>query len=435
MDSRMLLLFQKLGRFDYEVHKDRISPAYPGTCQWFLTHEQYHAWRTSDKSCLLWLSFDPGCGKSVLMRHLADTFQPSTSSCVCYFFFKADGDLEQRDLSHAFSAILHQLFTVFPQWINELEKEYDRHGSSLVSMGSRLLRIFTDMSKVKVSRKTEVICLLDAVDECQEPEQTELLHQLIKTIVELSEQGCCNSPRIKFLVSSRPYNKIKRKLSSLLRQTNGYHIDGNANTDKVSDELSLFTKAQITEICHEIGLSEHVQNRLIERLATSQERTYLWITLVLVEIRQMPGKSERKAFAVIDNLPQTVNEAYEKILAGVRDKSQARKVLSLILAAERPLTLSEIDAALEVSERTSRFSDLDLEGARPREEFVRQVTGLFVTVQNGRVYFLHETARDFLLRKGRSSRTLGSKVDEWGSSFSALEAHKQLADICVRYLQ
>lgn len=437
MSDKMMGFWQQLGRFDYEDHKNRIAPAYPGTCQWFLTQEKYHAWRQSEESCFLWLSFDPGCGKSVLVRHLADFLQPAESGCVCYFFFKADGDPEQRDLTHALSAILHQIFAAFPDWINDIKEEYDRHGENLINMKSKLLKAFTQMAAKEVTSRSEIICLVDAVDECQDFREIELLIQAFHKMIDLSngDQSPKSFPTIKFLVSSRPYAKIERGLGPLLRERRGYHIDGSSSFEEVSEEVKVFTVAQITEIGDEIGLTERTQGALIERLTSSDERSYLWITLILAEIRQMLGKSEKKALAIVDALPQTVSEAYEKILTRVSDKAQARKVLYVILAAERPLTLSEIDVALEVSHQTLRFSDLDLEGPGSRMEFLRQVSGLFVTVVNDKVYFIHETARAFLLQAVKTPDNPDRGSFEWHSSFSTISAQEKLAEICVRYLQ
>jgi hypothetical protein len=242
-------------------------------------------------------------------------------------------------------------------------------------------------------------------------------------------------PIINVLVSSRPYAKIERRLGSLLRDRRGYHIDGNSSAEEVSEEVKIFTVVQITEIGDGIGLTETTQGALIERLTSSDERSYLWITPVLTEIRQMFGKSEKKALVIVDALPQTINEAYEKILSGVSDKTQARKVLYVILAAERPMTLSEIDVILEVSHQTFRFSDFDLEGPSSRKEFLRQVRGLFVTVVNDKVYFIHETARAFLLAAGKAPDNLDRGSFEWHSLFFMTSAQAKLAEICVRYLQ
>ena len=86
------------------------------TCQWVLNHPKYRQWYESSSDDLLWISADPGCGKSVLAKSLVDNELQSTDThTVCYFFFK-DNE-EQDSIATAFCAILHQLFSCRRQLI------------------------------------------------------------------------------------------------------------------------------------------------------------------------------------------------------------------------------------------------------------------------------------------------------------------------------
>ena len=70
----------------YEWYKDRIEPRASGTCRWFLDHSHYRNWLSSD-SGPLFVSADPGCGKSVLAKDFIK-HELSRYGAVCYFFFK-----------------------------------------------------------------------------------------------------------------------------------------------------------------------------------------------------------------------------------------------------------------------------------------------------------------------------------------------------------
>jgi hypothetical protein len=75
---------------------------------WVLEHPQYLKWRGNHKDDLLWISADPGCGKSVLSKSLIDNeLQASETDAICYFFFK-DNE-EQNSIATALCAILHRL--------------------------------------------------------------------------------------------------------------------------------------------------------------------------------------------------------------------------------------------------------------------------------------------------------------------------------------
>lgn len=75
-------------------------------------------WRDDNIKKLLWISADPGCGKSVLARCIIDEDLPQPlrddpPRRVLYYFFK-DTSPEQRSATRAISAVLHQLFISQP---------------------------------------------------------------------------------------------------------------------------------------------------------------------------------------------------------------------------------------------------------------------------------------------------------------------------------
>ncbi|OJJ42569.1 hypothetical protein ASPZODRAFT_104980, partial [Penicilliopsis zonata CBS 506.65] len=98
----------------YEQFKNNNPTRIEGTCEWVLKSPQYLNWWKSSCNDLLWISADPGCGKSVLAKSLIDLdFQTcGLDLSICYFFFK-DND-EQNNLATALCAILHQLFAQQP---------------------------------------------------------------------------------------------------------------------------------------------------------------------------------------------------------------------------------------------------------------------------------------------------------------------------------
>ncbi|KAI0423611.1 hypothetical protein F5Y09DRAFT_348659 [Xylaria sp. FL1042] len=53
----------------YEDRKNRNPKRADGTCECFTAHRLFQNWRR-EPSSLLWVSADPGCGKSVLAKYL-----------------------------------------------------------------------------------------------------------------------------------------------------------------------------------------------------------------------------------------------------------------------------------------------------------------------------------------------------------------------------
>jgi ankyrin repeat domain-containing protein 50 len=101
----------------------------------------------------------------------------------------------------------------------------------------------------------------------------------------------------------------------------------------------------------------------------------------------------------ISKIPKTVDEAYDKILYRSRDFEKAKKLLYIIVVAARPLSLQEMALALAIKENHQLYNDLELEPEGRFCNTVRELCGLFVTIIDSKIYLLHQTAREFLVRK------------------------------------
>ena len=167
---------QVLRTSDYEQFKDRNPDRLKGTCQWFLQHKHFQKWRESNSSSLLWVSADPGCGKSVLSKSLADNDLKGTEARVtCYFFFK-DDNKEQKSVTSALSALLHQLFSQKQLLIHHAMLDYAAEGNRLPQLFHKLWNI---LIKATTDLKAgEVVCILDALDECEESGRYEIIGAL-----------------------------------------------------------------------------------------------------------------------------------------------------------------------------------------------------------------------------------------------------------------
>jgi hypothetical protein len=93
---------------------------------------------------MLWISADPGCGKSVLTSFLVDA-QPTHNSraTICYFFFKDDND-QQRKSNFAIAAILHQIYTSQPSLIKHALKWHQAKGTDVSTSFPALWKVFIE---------------------------------------------------------------------------------------------------------------------------------------------------------------------------------------------------------------------------------------------------------------------------------------------------
>ena len=165
---------------DYEFQKNQNPLRVPNTCLWALHNPKYLEWRDNDTKRLLWISVDPGCGKSVLARCIVDEdlsslFQTGPLKRVLYYFFK-DTSTEQQSASRAIYTILHQLFVSQPQLIRYALRKYNERGPSLSTIFSELWSIFT--AAATDSTAEDIICVLDTLDECNDQKQQILIQTI-----------------------------------------------------------------------------------------------------------------------------------------------------------------------------------------------------------------------------------------------------------------
>jgi len=181
-------------------------------------------------------------------------------------------------------------------------------------------------------------------------------------------------------------------------------------------------------------LSDKVKDHLADRLLKITHRTYLWVYLVFDYLQKEDFKKTPKGVdSSITTLPESVNQAYEQILKKSKEHRIVQKALCIILAAARPLTLSEMNVAMNIDSTSESLHDLDLEEEADFKSRLRSWCGLFISIHHGRIYFLHQTAREFLLTDLPSSTSIPTKL-EWHHSITINSAYTVLAELCVRYL-
>ncbi|KAF3391660.1 hypothetical protein F1880_007668 [Penicillium rolfsii] len=407
----------------YEWYKDRVEKRVEGTCQWFLKHDHFQEWLEKDSGPLL-VSADPGCGKSVLAKYLIDHALPR-SATICYFFFK---EQDQNTVRQALCALIHQLLSQKPFLIDHAIPRFRKDGQGLIHSTQSLWSVLGNA--VKDPQAGPVILVIDAMDECTESDFENLVQNL-KSLLSSDQMG---QSHLKCLLTSRPYEQILSKFNSLLRTFPNIHIPGEKESQKISQEVSSVIRYRVDQLAEEKKLSSEVKCHLIAQLLKIPHRTYLWVYLIFDEMNATGfTKTATGVNSAIGTLPKTINDAYEQILSKSKEPLLARRALSMILAASRPLSLSEMNIAVNIQPKSQSIHELDLEVGRDFEQSLRRWCGLFVSIHHGKIYFLHQTAREFLLANLASPTPVPSGL-QWHHSITIRQAHTVLAEACVRYL-
>ncbi|PHH89663.1 hypothetical protein CDD83_5541 [Cordyceps sp. RAO-2017] len=408
----------------YEWYKDRVEDRVENTCLWFLKHRHFQKWLRQESGPLL-VSADPGCGKSVLAKYLIDYALPR-SATICYFFFK---EQDQNTVRQALCALLHQLFYQKPCLIKHAMPHFRWNGPGLTQSVVMLWKILQNATRDPQAGPVTIV--LDALDECAESEFPDLMRNV--------ESQCRSDDRsdagkLKYLLTSRPYEQIVSRFRRFLDTYPYIRIPGEEASETISHEVNCVITHRVNQLSEEKGLPHEVKSHLEKRLHGVTNRTYLWVYLVFDYLTQENFKKTLEGVeSAIETLPKSVNQAYERILGKSGHHRMLRKVLSIILAATRPLTLSEMNVAVNVSHESRSIDDLDLEDEKNFESRLRSWCGLFVSIHLGNVFFLHQTAREFLLADSTSPTAI-PPGPRWRHSITIQGAHAVLAELCLFYL-
>ncbi|KAJ5903859.1 hypothetical protein N7504_006242 [Penicillium tannophilum] len=419
----------------YENQKNRTPKRVSETGKWFLENDKFLDWRENEGPDLLWMSAKPGSGKSVLAKTMIDeglvTLSHQKPSAVCYFFFK-DISPYQRSALSAMSAILHQLFSAFPSLVKHALLPYNLSGKEL-------LNLFNPMFDILCQAATDptvgqIVCVLDALDECNEDDQI----LLIETITNFYHRSKDDSrvddrPKLKFLLTSRPYSQILSQFHDLIKEAPTIHLSGDLESEKIRDEIDLVIDVRVPKLATDKGFDEEATNYLLKVLHTVDNRTYLWLSLIMEEIRlsERPA-NKRELQKIISGLPRSLIDAYDAILRRCRHPDLARQLLHIILAAREPLAVDDMKIATALANdfEYRSYEEIGTERSDAFEMRIKNVCGLLVTIDNGFVFLIHQTAKEFLIKDDDTSH----KSDTWKHSFSPLDSEILLAKICISLL-
>jgi len=425
---------------NYESAKNFNEVRIPGTCEWLLKHPVFLTWRESRASCLLWLTADPGCGKSVLARYLIDRKGEVLSggnterSAICYFFFK-DGDPQRNSASKAVCALLYQLFLQQPHLYNHAAPDFDQKGERFLTDFDPLWRIFA--ATFHDSSVREMICVLDGLDECEAVSRTKLIQGLVDLQVRHQRISGENGVIRKVLTTSRPYGDLEDDFRDLTDNIAGIRLSGETESEAIRQEVNLVLKAKITTLARRKRLSSQVKRALEGRLSKIEHRTYLWLSLMLKFLETRDEIREDEIPELLKMIPNDIEDAYHGILKRIKQPQRARSILHAVLGAAEALSLSELNVFMNVDKGPKNKGDIKLWETSAAESLVKSICGLFVTVVNSKVYLIHQTAREFLISKDRNQSAASSFDAEptgWKETFRAGESAYVMAQSCISFL-
>ncbi|KAH6988601.1 hypothetical protein EDB80DRAFT_172177 [Ilyonectria destructans] len=384
-DDKYEKCMQDLHVTDPRDDKKRIQDTKGGllrdSYRWILGHADFQRFRDDPQSRLLWIKGDPGKGKTMLLCGIIDELEKGPNSLLSYFFCQAT----ETQLSNAASVLrglTYLLIIQQPSLISYVRSKHDITGEKLfqgINIWVSLVEILTGMLKDPTLK--DAVLVVDALDECITDRP-----QLLDFIIQSSSTS---SSRVKWIISSRNWPDIEDKLDSA-KQKVRLHLE--LNKDSISKAVNTYIGYKVDQLARDKEYNKETRHAVENHLTSNADGTFLWVALVCQKLA-LPKARARNASATVKEFPPGLNPLYMRMMEYIydlegKDSDRCKKILATASLVYRPVGLEELRV---LDKSVEDLSDNDL------EEIIA-LCGSFLTLRQGVVYFVHQSAKDFLLK-------------------------------------
>ncbi|KAL7763948.1 hypothetical protein ACKLNR_005093 [Fusarium oxysporum f. sp. zingiberi] len=343
--------------------------------RWILDNDEFRRWRDDPQSQLLWIKGDPGKGKTMLLCGIIDELEKEPGKHLSYFFCQAT-ETRLSNATAVLRGLIYLLVDQQPSLISHVREKHDHAGKQLFEDGNAweaLSKIFTAM--LNDPGVDGAILIVDALDECKTNR-----HQLLDLITKPS--------RVKWIVSSRNWPDIEEKLDNLEQKV---RLRLELNKDSISKAVNIYIGHKVNQLAGLKKYDNETGDVVQRHLVGNADGTFLWVALVCQELAD-PKVRKRHTLDTLKSFPTGLDPLYKRMVEHISDSKDAdrcKEILALASVVYRPITLDELKALAQSLE------DLDQDELGE----IIDSCGSFLTLRNGIIYFVHQSAKDFLLSK------------------------------------
>lgn len=374
-----------LGKTDPRVDKTRIEGTKGGLLEdsyrWILDNAEFRQWRDDKQSRLLWIRGDPGKGKTMLLCGIINELEKSTANLLSFFFCQAT-DSRINNATAVLRSLIYLLVKKHPPLISHILDSYDAEGKYFEGENAwwALSNIFDGI--IQDPRLQDTYLIVDALDECVKD-----LPWLLAFIVKRSSA----SPRVKWIVSSRDWPLIKELLDTAIEKVT---LRLELNDKSISAAVGTYIKYKLEHLAKMKTFDPKTRDAVMSHLSLNAKGTFLWVALVCQELEKV---HRWQVLAKLDAFPPGLNSLYRRMIEQICDLDEAhdeaylcKRILAVLSIVYRPITLQELTTLIDIPDTISEHSYL---------EHVIGLCGSFLTLRDSTIYFIHQSAKDFLLEK------------------------------------
>ncbi|KAK4444727.1 hypothetical protein QBC34DRAFT_334387 [Podospora aff. communis PSN243] len=425
----------------------QLEAQLPGTLQWIWTHDAFLRWQGSNgtpqaqgststqatdrahnvAARVLLLYGVSGCGKSVLTASIANGLREKGATAFFFPFWASHSHGTSSE--SMFRTLLWQLLQQTPddQQMKHMTHLLNNEGE--LRSGCSTETLINHIEQVGVKRGRELYLIIDGIDESSD-DWNDIRDGPLGRVSKLVQ----SLPQLRVLLSGRQASL--RTARRIWRQ----HIE--LTPDLVKEDMKAYIQHELDN-CPEIH-DEAVKTRIRMELESKSTVMFLWVKLVFKELRL--SFSEAEIRQTLCRLPDQLGQEYHRIFNMVAKRLQGRQkspsvgmqrakdILTLMLGAARPLTMTELRLAYAYSSELSS-SDKCYNERTITEEGVIDACGDIITVRGEFVFLAHSSLREFLFRQPDEVDHDGGHPPAEYFRLDAGSCQKVMALACLWYLQ
>ncbi|EEU33805.1 uncharacterized protein NECHADRAFT_89121 [Fusarium vanettenii 77-13-4] len=330
--------------------------------RWILDHDDFRRWRDDPHSQLLWIKGDPGKGKTMLLCGIIDELGKDPDRHLSYFFCQAT-EARLSNATAVLRGLIYLLVVQQPSLISHVREKHDHAGKQLFEDGNA----WEALSKILAAMLNDpildgAILVVDALDECKTNR-----HQLLDLIAKSSRD-------------------IEEKLG---RTKQKVRLQLELNQDSISKAVDTYIGYKVDQLAREKRYDKETSQAVENHLVSNADGTFLWVALVCQELADPKVVRKRHTLSKLKLFPSGLDPLYNRMMeqiSGSSDAESCKEILAIASVVYRPITLEELKVFIESLEEDD-YDDL------PQ---IIDSCGSFLTLREGVIYFVHQSAKDFL---------------------------------------
>ncbi|KIL84644.1 nacht and wd domain protein [Fusarium avenaceum] len=353
--------------------------------RWVLDHDCYKRWEKDSSHHSLWIHGDPGKGKTMLLCGIIDELQKDPLNTLSYFFCQAS-EAKLNNATSVLRGLLYSLVYRYPQLVPYIRTERPAIGSEQFD-GLNAWEALSDLLELTLRHPHlhGAVLLLDALDECVDIDDRRKLLEFFRRV------SSSPSHYFKLIVTSRGWQDIRKRIGD--EKDGTFMLSLEENAQFVSTAVTAYIDREVQYLARvdpykrEPKILMTVKNYLLQ----NAQDTFLWVALVCKELNDPQIEEDDHVSVVLRLPPPGLDGLYKRMLSQIPSKFYSElcvKILEVMSVLKRAITLKELVVILDISHEPN--------GKLERLETAIRYCGSMLNVQKSTVYFVHQSAVDFL---------------------------------------